>query len=258
LRRLVVLNNEVFFDSLFKDGYNMEDENIKLFSREVYTTTMNNFTLIQKIVIWAIPILFAITVHEVAHGWVANKLGDPTAKMLGRLTLNPIKHIDPIGTLLVPAILIYFGGFIFGWAKPVPITWQNLKNPKRDMIYVAAAGPGANFVMALIWALIAKIAVMMWQPGSSIGLAIVYMGSAGIMINLLLMVLNLIPIPPLDGGRVLSGLLPGKWSVKLDRIEPFGFLIILALLMTGVLGTIIGPVINALRLLIFTLFGLGQ
>ena len=218
---------------------------------------MNNFTLIQKIAIWAIPILFAITVHEVAHGWVANKLGDPTAKMLGRLTLNPIKHIDLVGTILVPAMLLYFGGFIFGWAKPVPITWRNLKRPKRDMIYVAVAGPMANLIMALIWAGVAKIGTMLAQADIAAGLAIFYMGVAGVMINLLLMVLNLIPIPPLDGGRVLSGLLPGRWSVKLDRIEPFGFFILLGLLVTGVLFAIMHPFIYGLRNIIFALFGLN-
>ena len=218
---------------------------------------MNNFTLIQKIVLWAIPILFAITVHEVAHGWVANKLGDPTAKMLGRLTLNPIKHIDIIGTILVPAMLLYLGGFVFGWAKPVPIIWRNLKKPKRDMIYVAAAGPIANLLMALIWAGVAKIGDVMAHADIAVSLPVFYMGMAGVMINLLLMVLNLIPIPPLDGGRVLSGLLPGRLSAKFDRIEPFGFFILLGLLVTGILAKIMYPFIAGLSNIIFSIFGLN-
>ncbi len=204
---------------------------------------MPHLSIIQKVAIWILPVIFAITVHEVAHGWVAYKLGDPTAKMLGRLTLNPIKHIDPIGTLLIPAILLWLGGFIFGWAKPVPVTWRNLKHPKRDMIFVAIAGPFANLIMAILWGLVMKLGIILDPNVSKIALGIALMGQAGVIINLVLMVLNLIPLPPLDGGRVVSGLLRGKASYYYDKIEPFGFWIILLLLATGALAFIIGPVV---------------
>ena len=162
---------------------------------------IGGFSLGQKIILWVIPLLFAITVHETAHGWIASKCGDPTAKLLGRLTLNPLKHIDPIGTIIVPAILFSLGGFIFGWAKPVPITWQNLKNPRRDMALVAAAGPLANLMMAFLWAGIAKIAMGFDND------PVIYMAQIGISINLVLMLLNLLPIPPLDGSRVVASFL---------------------------------------------------
>lgn len=197
-------------------------------------------TLIQKLAVWALPVIFAITVHEVSHGWVANRLGDPTARMLGRLTLNPVKHIDPLGSILVPGILLLTGGFVFGWAKPVPVTTQNMRNPRRDMVVVALAGPVSNLVMALLWALLARGAILL---GNNLPLAtpLIYMCMAGIAINLALAVLNLLPIPPLDGGRVLSNLLPPRMSAKLDRIEPYGFFILLGLIITGMLGYILGP-----------------
>lgn len=204
--------------------------------------TMNQLSLPQTFAIWVLPVLFAITVHEVAHGWLASKLGDKTALIMGRITLNPIKHIDPIGTILVPAILLFLGGFIFGWAKPVPVTWSNLNKPKRDMALVALAGPFSNLLMAIAWALIAKLGLVLSgsynQPWT---LGIQYMGQAGIIINLMLMFLNLIPIPPLDGGRVLSALLPNRWSAKLDRLEPYGFFILLILLAVGALKYILFP-----------------
>jgi Zn-dependent protease len=204
------------------------------------------FSLAQKIIIWAIPVLFAITVHEVAHGWVALKLGDRTAQMMGRLTLNPFKHIDPIGTLLVPGILLVLGGFIFGWAKPVPVSFQNLRRPKADMAWVALAGPMANLVMALIWALVAKIGLSLAQTGSGIGEPMLFMGVAGILINAMLMMLNLLPLPPLDGGRVLVSVLPGPLSWQVSRLEPYGFVILLALLFFGLLGLILWPLVSAL------------
>lgn len=207
---------------------------------------MLEFSLAQKIIIWAIPVLFAITVHEVAHGWVALKLGDRTAQMMGRLTLNPFKHIDPIGTLLVPGILLVLGGFIFGWAKPVPVSFQNLRRPKADMTWVALAGPMANLVMALIWALVAKIGLSLAQTGSGIGEPMLFMGVAGILINAMLMMLNLLPLPPLDGGRVLVSVLPGPLSWQVSRLEPYGFVILLALLFFGLLGLILWPLVSAL------------
>jgi Zn-dependent protease len=218
---------------------------------------MEELTTVQRIVVWALPVLFAITVHEVAHGWVARKLGDPTAMMLGRLTLNPLKHIDPIGTVVVPIALMLMGGFIFGWAKPVPVTWENLKNPKRDMALVAVAGPLSNLIMAVLWALIMKLGFMIGDTFSWLAWPLIYMGGAGIAINTILMLLNLLPIPPLDGGRVLAGLLPGPWAWQLSRIEPYGLMIMVALLATGMLGRILGPPMRAMEGMLFALAGLG-
>ncbi len=214
-------------------------------------------TLVQTVAVLALPLLFAVTVHEVAHGWVARRLGDPTAMMLGRLTLNPIKHIDPLGTLLIPALLlIMHAPFLFGWAKPVPVTWQNLRNPRRDMALVAAAGPGANLVMALLWALVAKLGLVLAPGIGGLALPIVLMGKVGITFNLVLMVLNLLPLPPLDGGRVLVGLLPGPLAWKVSRIEPYGFAILLVLLMTGGLAYLIVPPIGWFEHIIYLTTGL--
>jgi Zn-dependent protease len=217
---------------------------------------MSALSLPQLIAVAILPLIFAITVHEVAHGWVAKQFGDPTAQRLGRLTLNPIKHIDPIGTVAVPVLLLILGGFIFGWAKPVPVTWENLRHPKRDMAIVAAAGPAANLLMALIWAVILRIGITL-GPASWAGIPMQYMGEFGIQINVVLMVLNLIPLPPLDGGRVAVGLLPGPWAWQLARVEPFGFFILLALLATGVLSALISPPINMIMHLVSLAVGLG-
>lgn len=210
----------------------------------------------QLVAVAILPLLFAITVHEVAHGWVAKQFGDPTAQRLGRLTLNPLKHIDPVGTVLVPGLLLLLGGFIFGWAKPVPVTWENLRHPKRDMAIVAVAGPAANLLMALFWAIIARIGMYLGSS-SWIGMPMQYMGIFGIEINAVFMVLNLIPIPPLDGGRVAVGLLPGRWAWLLSRLEPYGFFILLALLASGILGVLIGPPIRGFEHLLMALLGLG-
>ena len=202
---------------------------------------MLELSLVQKIAIWVVPVVLAITVHEVAHGWIARKLGDNTAFMLGRLTLNPLKHIDPVGTILIPGMLLLLqAGFLFGYAKPVPINWRNLRRPKRDMALVAAAGPGANLLMALAWGLLIRLGLSLGEPG----IALIYMGVAGITINIILMVLNLLPLPPLDGGRVMTGLLPGPWAYQFSRIEPYGFFILIGLLVTGVLGMVLWPVIS--------------
>jgi len=218
---------------------------------------MEDLSQLQRISAWILPVIFAITVHEVAHGWVAKKLGDPTAQRLGRLTLNPLKHIDPIGTILVPGLLLLLGGFVFGWAKPVPVTWENLKHPKRDMALVAAAGPGANFIMAILWGMVAKMGMFSFTDMQWAAQPMVAMGLAGVAINVVLMVLNLLPLPPLDGGRVLAGLLPGPWAWQLNRIEPYGFFILLVLMVSGLLGRIIGPPLIMVQNLVFSLLGVS-
>jgi len=212
---------------------------------------MPEYSLFEKIIIWAIPVLFAITVHEVAHGWLANKLGDQTAKIMGRITLNPIKHIDPIGTVALPLILLFIGSFIFGWAKPVPVTWNNLRKPRRDMALVALAGPAANLIMIIIWSILAKLVILISAATSS-SQFLLSMCGAGILINIVLMVLNLFPLLPLDGGRVLSAMLPVTWAKKYSRLEPYGLFILIALLATGVLGKIIWPIIEYTQTLVFT------
>ncbi|MCI0401710.1 MAG: site-2 protease family protein [Gammaproteobacteria bacterium] len=217
---------------------------------------MNELSLVQKILVWAPPVLFAITFHEVAHGWMARRLGDPTAEMLGRLTLNPIKHVDPLGTVLVPILLLVAGGFIFGWAKPVPVTWENLKHPKRDMAFVALAGPVANLLMIIFWAVLVKLAVVLTGPLDWVAQPLAYMGWAGVVINSILMILNLFPLPPLDGSRVLSAMLPGPMAWQLSRIEPYGLIILLILLVTGLLGKMLWPLVLGLQQLVYRLVGL--
>ncbi len=186
---------------------------------------MQELGLIETVIAWSIPILFGITVHEVAHGWVANSLGDSTARLQGRLTLNPIRHIDPVGTILVPALMVMLTGFIFGWAKPVPVNWQRLGHPRRDMALVAAAGPLANLVMMLIWAFIAKLVFVAGIEASLVAPFILTMVKVGIIINIILMVLNLLPLLPLDGGRVMTSLLPPDLAEKYARLEPYGLII---------------------------------
>ena len=217
----------------------------------------SELSIYQLLAIAILPTLFAIVVHEVAHGWVAYRLGDSTAYMMGRLTLNPIKHIDPFGTILVPAILIYTTGYAFGWAKPVPINWHNLKYPKRYIALVAIAGPGSNLLMAVAWGLIIKFASLLPASMEFISMPLSYMGLFGILINTVLMVFNLIPIPPTDGGRIVTSLLPPKMADAVSRVEPYGMFILVALLLSGILWQIIGPVINTIMMLILTLTGLS-
>jgi Zn-dependent protease len=204
---------------------------------------METLSPLQLLAVLVIPVLFAITVHEAAHGWVASKLGDRTALMLGRVTFNPIKHIDPIGTVVVPLATFFFVGFLFGWAKPVPVDWRNLRHPRRDMALVAVAGPGANLVMALFWGAMVKLGVLLLPAGQWMALPLIYMGAAGILINVFLMVLNLMPLLPLDGGRVVNAMLPPKVAILFSRLEPFGLIILLALLITGLLGAILLPIV---------------
>ncbi len=205
---------------------------------------------IQTLLIYAIPVLFAITVHETAHGWMASKLGDHSAKMMGRLTLNPIRHIDLVGTIVVPAFLYFTSGFIFGWAKPVPVNFNALRSPKQNMLWVAIAGPVSNFIMAILWLVIVFIAI---NTGSQF---LTDMAQVGIQINLLLAVLNLLPLPPLDGGRVVSSLLPPKLSYQYDQLEPYGLFILLGLLFLGIFQTIILPIVKFIQVSVYTWVGL--
>ena len=221
---------------------------------------MMELSIIQKIAIWAIPLLFAISLHEVAHGWVASYFGDKTARLSGRLSLNPIKHIDLVGTIVAPLLtmLISDFSFVFGWAKPVPVDGRNMRNPRRDMAIVALAGPAANLLMALAWGLVAKAGIWIDTMGNDwLGIPLVYMGSAGIMINVVLGVLNLIPLPPLDGARIVSGLLPRRSAYYFSLIEPYGFFILLFLMFTGVLSFVMGPPVFFLINGIGSLFGLA-
>ena len=200
--------------------------------------------IVQNITIWALPVLFAVVLHEVAHGWVADKLGDNTARFMGRLTLNPIKHIDPVGTLLIPIILVVAGSpFLFGYAKPVPVDFRKLNNPKRDMIWVALAGPATNLLLAILSMLTLMLAIHLPYSLHFFAEPLALMSQASIIINMVLCIFNLLPLPPLDGGRVAVGLLPGPLAYQLSRIEPFGFMIIVLLLVSGVLQMIIGPLV---------------
>ncbi|MFA7292577.1 MAG: site-2 protease family protein [Rhodocyclaceae bacterium] len=216
--------------------------------------------LVQPIAIAAMPVILAITLHEAAHGYVARHFGDSTAWMEGRITANPLKHIDPIGTIAVPLLILVTslmagtGGFLFGWAKPVPVNFGNLRNPKRDMLWVAAAGPGANLAMALGWAALLKLAWLL--PLNYFSLPMARMAEIGILINVSLMVLNLLPLPPLDGGRIAVSLLPHRLAWKFAQIERFGLPILLVLLFTGILGTVLLPAMAVVTVLIEMIFQL--
>ncbi|MCC7547844.1 MAG: site-2 protease family protein [Burkholderiales bacterium] len=216
--------------------------------------------LIQIIALGAIPIAFAITLHEAAHGYAARYFGDTTAEQAGRISLNPLRHIDPVGTIAVPLLILVTskllggGGMLFGWAKPVPVNFGRLRNPKRDMFWVAAAGPGANLFMALCWGLVLKLALL--SPLTYFSAPLVRMAEIGIVINVILMILNLFPLPPLDGGRIAISLLPGRLAWRFAMLEPYGFIILLFLLFTGILGTILGPFRDAALSTLTVLFNL--
>ncbi|WP_198969662.1 site-2 protease family protein [Xylophilus sp. ASV27] len=205
---------------------------------------MDFSNLLQTVLIYALPVLFAITVHEAAHGYAARHFGDNTALALGRITLNPLKHIDPVGTILMP-VLLYFatsGAFLFGYAKPVPVNFGHLRNPRRDMVWVALAGPGSNFVQAILWALMLVLLVAFGVQERFF----LEMARAGVLVNLVMCAFNLFPLPPLDGGRVLVGLLPWKQAQLLSRLEPYGFFIVLALVLTGIVGRLwLQPLMSA-------------
>jgi len=211
---------------------------------------MNNLNIVQQLAIFILPLVFAITVHEAAHGWVASRLGDQTARMMGRVTLNPIPHIDLVGTLLVPlgmyalSTLAGGGGMLFGWAKPVPIDPRNFSNYRRDTALVAIAGPASNFLMLLVWALIMRFGLGIESVSDWFSEPITYMAIAGIMINTVLMVLNLLPLLPLDGGRVTASLLPARLAIPYSKLEPWGFMILIGLMFSGLLWPIMRPMMN--------------
>ena len=208
--------------------------------------------IIQKICAYALPIIFAITVHEAAHGYAARYFGDMTAHYLKRITLNPFKHIDPMGTILLPALTVMLGGILFGWAKPVPVNFSNLRNPKKDMMWVALAGPASNLIMAIFWTII-LVRINLFPEQAELFLRVMCL--AGIQINIILMVLNMLPLPPLDGGRVAVSLLPYPWSGYLAGLERYGLIILIFLLLSGVLGKILFPLVNISQSIIFRVFG---
>ncbi|WP_058534609.1 site-2 protease family protein [Legionella saoudiensis] len=219
---------------------------------------MPEFTLIQQVCIWALPVLLAITLHEAAHAYVANLCGDTTAKMFGRLSLNPIRHIDLIGTILIPILVGVLTSFQFviGYAKPVPINWSRFKHPRRDMILVTLAGPFANIFMAFLWAAAFKIATFLSPETSMPALFLLMSARAGMVINIVLAALNLLPLPPLDGSRVVSSLLPPRQAMAYAQIEPYGFYILLLLMVTGLLNYIMAPLINIGFFVLSTIFKL--
>ncbi len=214
---------------------------------------MPDLNLLSTLFVFIIPVIFAVTVHEVAHGWVASQCGDSTAKSLGRLTLNPVKHIDPVGTILVPAVMFFASGFVFGWAKPVPVNWRNLGHPRRDMALVAIAGPAANLLMLLLWAVLAK-AIALFGSDVNYFIQLIYiMCGIGITINIVLMILNLFPLLPLDGGRILTAMLPRNLASIFSRMEPYGLVILVLLLVSGILWKILVPIIGGTENLIYHL-----
>ena len=213
-------------------------------------------SLIQTIAISALPVIFAITLHEAAHGYAARYFGDPTAWLEGRISLNPLRHIDPVGTILIPIIILFFSGgaFLFGYAKPVPVNFARLRKPKQDMFWVAAAGPLANLAMAFFWAAIFKLAWVM--PSNDFTLPLSAMAKAGILVNCVLMVLNLFPLPPLDGGRIAVSLLPYNYAWRFAQLERWGFPILLLLMFTGILGAVMNPLVTSSVRIIEAIFGL--
>jgi Zn-dependent protease len=200
--------------------------------------------LLINVCTYAIPVIFAITLHEAAHGYVARRFGDATAWMLGRVTLNPVKHIDPVGTVLLPIVTLAFSPFMFGWAKPVPVNFANLKPLRSGMFWVAAAGPGANLVQVLIWGIVAWVLSMTVSPTGLVGPFWFSVAEAGMQINIMFALLNLVPILPLDGGRIVTSLLPHKLAYTWQGTERYGMLVLLVLLFTGALGKVLGPLFS--------------
>jgi Zn-dependent protease len=210
-----------------------------------------------KILVYALPVIFAITLHEAAHGYVAKHFGDKTAWMLGRVSLNPIRHIDPLGTIVLPLLTVMLSGFMFGWAKPVPVNFNNLRNPKRDSLWVAAAGPGSNIAQALAWATVALVLAHLVSPTGLAGGFWLAVAEAGVQVNVVFAILNLFPLLPLDGGRIVTSLLPDKLAYAYSRTEPFGMLILIVLIVTGVLNWVLGPLVMGTLNLIYSAFGLA-
>jgi len=208
------------------------------------------------IIVYAIPILLAVSLHEAAHGWVAYLLGDSTAKQLGRLTANPLKHIDPVGTVLVPIIMVMLIDVPFGWAKPVPVDVKNFVSPQKDMALVALAGPASNFLMAVCWTIVLVVSLKS-MPQGSLASTLEVMAEVGVIINLVLLVLNLLPVPPLDGGRIVTGVVPFQVAVIFARFEMIGMFVVIFLLASGILGKILLPMVQGLQLKLYTIFGLG-
>jgi Zn-dependent protease len=212
---------------------------------------------IRLIALYAIPGIFAITLHEAAHGYAARHFGDPTADQAGRITLNPIRHIDLMGTIVIPVLILIAsqGKYAFGWAKPVPVNFGRLRNPKRDMLWVAAAGPGANLLMAILWAFVIK--AMQGVPVNYFTEPVLLMARGGIIVNAVLMVLNLLPLPPLDGGRIAVSLLPHRLAYRFAKVEPFGMIILVVLMLLGVLGAVMWPFIAGFIGLLAAIFNIG-
>ena len=217
---------------------------------------MDPANLVITVCVYAIPVIFAITLHEAAHGYVARRFGDNTAWMLGRVTLNPAKHIDPIGTVVLPLVTLALTNFMFGWAKPVPVNFANLRNPRIHAIWVAAAGPAANLAQALLWALVARLLADTVAPGGLVAGFWLSVAEKGVIVNVVFAVLNLFPVLPLDGGRIVASLLPPRVSYSYSRTEPYGMIILLVLMATGLFGRLLGPPVMLAANGIFSLFGL--
>jgi Zn-dependent protease len=219
---------------------------------------MSELSSVGHFAVGILPMIFAITVHETAHGWVAKKYGDNTAKAQGRLTLNPIKHIDWVGSVILPGLLLLTkSGFVFGWAKPVPVDTRYFKNPVKDMAIVALAGPVSNILMAIFWALISRLAIMIGSSAESVSMPLFYMGISGISINLSLALLNLLPVPPLDGSRVLTALLPHRLAWQYNQLERYGFIILLVLLYTKILNAILEVPFSIAKNIFLSIAGMG-
>jgi Zn-dependent protease len=217
---------------------------------------MDPYNVLIKVLVYALPVIFAITLHEAAHGYVAKHFGDSTAYMLGRVSLNPIRHIDPIGTILLPIVTLLLSGFMFGWAKPVPVNFNNLRHPKADSLWVAAAGPGSNILQALIWALVARVLLEVVSPNGLAGSFWISVAEAGIVVNIAFAILNLFPLLPLDGGRMLAAVLPDKLSYAYSRLEPYGMIILILLIVSRALSYVLAPLVIGSLGLVYSLFGL--
>lgn len=218
---------------------------------------MDFHNILITILVNAIPVIFAITLHEAAHGYVAKAFGDSTAYMLGRVTLNPVKHIDPIGTVVLPLVTVALSGFMFGWAKPVPVNFGNLRNPRVHGMWVAAAGPGSNMVQAIIWALVAKVLLETVPPTGLAGAFWFAVAQAGVLWNVVFAILNLFPLLPLDGGRIVASLLPPRVAYTYAKTEPYGMIILIVLVVTGIFSKVLGPLVVASITSINKIFGLS-